>query len=759
MINALFALANVLPHIASLADASVALKTLRRQIERRPFIDIRDTSGATLSTDKHALQLRGGTSSSEREEADWEPDFELRNVTFAYPSRPGVKSLDDVSLRIEPGKMTAFVGQSGSGKSTTVALLLREYDPETGNLKNPSDEELDVEDDENQTLSEDGELGSGGDEKAQPQKKSKLGGLFGSKNNTGDLEKATRKEAEERSRVQGSGTILFAGRDIREYNLQWYRQQISVVSQAPQLFSTSIFGNVAAGLTGTEFEYQPERDTEDSADLETRERLTVIRELVEEALRKAQAWEFVSRLPEGMDTVITGGRAQLLSGGQRQRVALARALVRKPAVLLLDEATSALDTASEDKIRKMLEIEQKERGMTLVVVAHRMSTVVSADKIFVMQSGKVVDEGTYNELLETDRKDQTFRNMVLANQEQQRAGDGSDEDEKALNQNYSHDSTGDDQSGIFSNSSTVGILPEGSGMSTPPNLSRNRSNSTNNKRPDLHMLYSGRGSNFGRMDHTVDGPVGMAGTVNPPVEEEIEPSEDSSPSDEKPNAMDAERPDPLKPRLYSKGTLLKKYWRVMADRKFWFMIGVVCSIASGAGWPIEGWMVGEGVHVLSIEGDDAAVRSGANRWAFWFLILAIADFAVLLANGVAFELTSERVVRNLKREGMAALLRQEVGFFESNEESDAGALTSAMSAKPTDITAASGLILSQILIAVANLLGSMILGFVLSWKIAVVALPPVLVTFFSGWLVRCRAQHLDRVLYTDPAPHDRTCTC
>ena len=248
---------------------------------------------------------------------------------------------------------------------------------------------------------------------------------------------------------------MFAGRDIREYNLEWYRQQISVVSQAPQLFSTSIFGNVAAGLTGTAFEFDPDRDVADSSDEQIRERLEIIRELVVEALTKAQAWEFVVKLPEGMDTLITGGRAQLLSGGQRQRVALARALVRKPAVLLLDEATSALDTASEEKIRQMLEVEQKERGMTLVVIAHRMSTVVSADKIFVMHGGKVVDEGTYDELVEDGRKDQTFKNMVLANQEQQRADTDGTVDEKVADEKNALDALSDDQSGIFSASSTV----------------------------------------------------------------------------------------------------------------------------------------------------------------------------------------------------------------------------------------------------------------------------------------------------------------
>ena len=735
----LFALANVLPHIASLADAGVALTTLRAQIERQPFIDIRNTSGLTLPTP--AGHLEPSLSSSEKPNSvDWTPDFELRNITFAYPSRPAVKSLDDISLRIESGKMTAFVGHSGSGKSTTVGLLLREYDPETGNVLNPAD--VGVEGvDETDTEIVDGEMVIKGEKDQVSTRKqgpgSKLRAMFGVRESRPDVEKPSDEDISNRTRVQGGGTVMFAGRDIREYNLEWYRQQISVVSQAPQLFSTSIFGNVAAGLTGTAFEFDPDRDVEDSSDEQIRERLGIIRELVVEALTKAQAWEFVVKLPEGMDTLITGGRAQLLSGGQRQRVALARALVRKPAVLLLDEATSALDTASEEKIRQMLEIEQKERGMTLVVIAHRMSTVVSADKIFVMHGGKVVDEGTYDELVEDGRKDQTFKNMVLANQEQQRADKEDTVDEKVADEKNALDALSDDQSGIFSASSTVGIMPEGTGRSTPPVLSRFRSNSTA-RRPDVHMLYSGRGSNYGRMDHAVDGPGGIAGTVNPPTthDDQLSRSDTISVQNEKHTGEVSERPDPLKPRRYRKGTLLKKYWHIMANRKMFFLFGVACSIAAGAGWPIEGWLVGEGVDDLSIEGDNAAVRSGANHWAFWFLILALADFAVLIANGVAFELTSERVVRNLKRDGMAALLKQEVGFFESSEESDSGALTSAISSKPTDITGAAGLILSQIIVAIVNLIGSMILGFVLSWKIAIVALPPVLLTFFSGWLVR-----------------------
>jgi ABC-type multidrug transport system fused ATPase/permease subunit len=130
-------------------------------------------------------------------------------------------------------------------------------------------------------------------------------------------------------------------------------------------------------------------------------------------MRKAQAWQFVSKLPDGIDTMIAGGRTGVLSGGQRQRLAIARALVRKPACLLLDEATSALDADTEEQIRLMLERELAERGMTTVIIAHRLSTIAKADCIVVMKDGRVVDQGRYEDLMAKDRLDQTFRQLAI----------------------------------------------------------------------------------------------------------------------------------------------------------------------------------------------------------------------------------------------------------------------------------------------------------------------------------------------------------
>jgi ATP-binding cassette subfamily B (MDR/TAP) protein 1 len=135
---------------------------------------------------------------------------------------------------------------------------------------------------------------------------------------------------------QPPSRILIAGHDLENLNLAWIRSQIGVISQDPQLFTASIFDNVAFGLGGTPWELP----TSTSAP-NYQERLADAKVRVEHALKQAQAWDFVCKLPEGLDTRVNGGRTGLLSGGQRQRIAAARAFVRRPRILLLDEGPCA----------------------------------------------------------------------------------------------------------------------------------------------------------------------------------------------------------------------------------------------------------------------------------------------------------------------------------------------------------------------------------------------------------------------------------
>ncbi|OQE06883.1 hypothetical protein PENVUL_c016G07224 [Penicillium vulpinum] len=179
-----------------------------------------------------------------------------------------------------------------------------------------------------------------------------------------------------------SGEILLDGHDITSLNLQWLRQQVAIVTQQPTLFATTIFENIRFGLIGTEHENSP---------------YSVIENLVFDAAKKANCSEFISALPDGFQTSV-GERGSLLSGGQKQRVAIARAIISDPKVLLLDEATSALDAQAERLVQAALDVAAK--GRTTITISHRLSTITAAENIVVMSHGRVVEQGTHNDLLE-----------------------------------------------------------------------------------------------------------------------------------------------------------------------------------------------------------------------------------------------------------------------------------------------------------------------------------------------------------------------
>ncbi|NXN78765.1 MDR1 protein, partial [Bombycilla garrulus] len=226
-------------------------------------------------------------------------EIEFRNIHFSYPSRPDVKILKGLNLKVQTGKTIALVGASGCGKSTAVQLLQRFYDPD-------------------------------------------------------------------------QGEITLDGRDIRTLNIKWLRENIGIVSQEPVLFATTIAENIRYGR-------------EDISDAE-----------IEQAAKEANAFDFISKLPDKFNTMV-GERGAQLSGGQKQRIAIARALARNPKILLLDEATSALDTQSESIVQAALD--KARAGRTTIVIAHRLSTIRTADTIAGFEKGIVVEQGTHSELM------------------------------------------------------------------------------------------------------------------------------------------------------------------------------------------------------------------------------------------------------------------------------------------------------------------------------------------------------------------------
>jgi subfamily B ATP-binding cassette protein MsbA len=234
------------------------------------------------------------------------------HVKFAYES--GQPVLHDLSFEIARGQVVALVGSSGAGKSTTMDLLARFYDPD-------------------------------------------------------------------------EGRITFDGIDLREAAVASLRSQLGIVTQETILFHDTVRNNIAYGSPG-------------ASDSEIRM-----------AAEAAHALEFVQRLPLGFDAVI-GERGAKLSGGERQRLAIARALLRNPPILLLDEATSSLDTESERLVQDALERLMRDR--TVLVIAHRLSTVQHADRIVVLDHGRIVATGTHDQLLEMDGQYRRLHDLQFA---------------------------------------------------------------------------------------------------------------------------------------------------------------------------------------------------------------------------------------------------------------------------------------------------------------------------------------------------------
>lgn len=168
------------------------------------------------------------------------------------------------------------------------------------------------------------------------------------------------------------GQILIDGMDIREGTLESLRAQIGLVPQDIMLFNDTVKNNITYGVNG------------------------VAEEKIIEAARISMCLDFINKLPEKFDSVV-GERGQLLSIGQRQRIAIARAIIKDPPILIMDEATSQLDSESERAIQKAMENLSKKR--TIIVIAHRLSTVRKADKIIVLDKGRIVESGTHNDLI------------------------------------------------------------------------------------------------------------------------------------------------------------------------------------------------------------------------------------------------------------------------------------------------------------------------------------------------------------------------
>ncbi|KAG9128568.1 hypothetical protein FRC07_000001 [Ceratobasidium sp. 392] len=324
----------------------------------------------------------------------------LHNVTFAYPSRPDQIVLRDVSMFIPANEMTFVVGGSGSGKSTVAQVMCGMYKIQSERIRPGS-----------KALSEYG-YSSPPPPPLDPWDTKPPASRSDTKSPTGPRHShgQSPEDKEYREETPG-GMVVLDDQQLDMLDEKWTRKHVALVSQQCILFDMSVHDNVAIGLAGREDEIMEEDDplAEPSAPYVPR----VSRSRVMDACRVALLHEFIRELPDGYDTILSGGgggggddehdegKGRIsLSGGQRQRLAIARAWMRDPAVLILDEATSALDATA--RILVFEAIKAWRRNKTTIVITHDLAQIAPSDFVYVMKDGRVVQEG-YRYNLEVDR--------------------------------------------------------------------------------------------------------------------------------------------------------------------------------------------------------------------------------------------------------------------------------------------------------------------------------------------------------------------
>jgi ABC-type multidrug transport system fused ATPase/permease subunit len=265
---------------AKINDAQIASKRVFSVLDRKPEID---------PYDRGDRELGAGC------------NIDFRDVQFIYPARPKQLVLKGLNVAIGDKSLVGLMGQTGCGKSTTIQMLSRFYNP-------------------------------------------------------------------------SHGEITVNGKPLNSLDIETWRENISIVLQEPNLFSGTVRDNIRyAKLDATDEE-------------------------IEHVAKLAHIHNDILDMPNGYDTDV-GYKGRALSGGQKQRVAIARGLLRKPKLLLLDEATSALDNATEAKVQEGIEAAHREHPMTIISIAHRLTTIRHSDKILLLDEGEIIEEGNHDQLM------------------------------------------------------------------------------------------------------------------------------------------------------------------------------------------------------------------------------------------------------------------------------------------------------------------------------------------------------------------------
>ncbi|KAG8435252.1 hypothetical protein GDO86_013268 [Hymenochirus boettgeri] len=538
-----FSLGQAAPNLESIANARGAAYEVYKTINKPRLID-------SSSNEGHKLDRLVG-------------QIEFKNINFSYPSRPDIQILKGLNLTVEAGKTVALVGASGCGKSTTIQLLQRFYDP-------------------------------------------------------------------------AKGEVTVDGHDLRTLNIKWLRENIGVVSQEPILFGATIKENIRYGR-------------EDVTDAE-----------IEQATKEANAYDFISKLPDTYETMV-GERGAQLSGGQKQRIAIARALVRNPKILLLDEATSALDTQSESIVQSALD--KARAGRTTIVIAHRLSTIRTADLIAGFHNGAVVELGTHEELM---KKQGVYYSLVML----QKSGD-KEKDEEESEEEESSDS-GEYTENDMNEEYEAEELQENKGTEII-------------RRDSLHRRSSRRKSKRSSKRKSKS------------EEENAKETEDDLPEVSLGEIMALNKPE----------------W-------FYILIGVIAAAICGGIYPTFAVIFGKIIGAFQ-EKDPDRKSEKTILLSLMFLVLGIISLIVYCIMGFAFGISGENLTMRLRSLSFKALLRQEIGYFDDHSNA-VGVLLTRLATDASQVKGASGSRLGLLTMSTCTLLAAIIIAFIHGWQLTLLIL-------------------------------------
>ncbi|KAG0199551.1 Multidrug resistance protein 1 [Mortierella sp. GBA30] len=430
-----------------------------------------------------------------------------------------------------------------------------------------------------------------------------------------------------------SGSVTLDGIEIKDYNVTFLRDSIGIVSQEPVLFNASIKQNIALGIRK---EQAPPTDQE-----------------IEDACRLSNAHDFISKLPDKYDTMV-GEKGALLSGGQKQRIAIARALIKNPRILLLDEATSALDTESERTVQAALD--NASAGRSTIVVAHRLSTIMNADVIYVMEKGVVIQSGTHKTLLEQGG---AYAELVA---KQQLKSGGTDKDQTQT----------EDVPAIDANKVDMAVAPE---------ISRRKSS---NK---LGRMLSMRSSIMSR--NKADSTIAIGDGLN----EET-----------------AEQKQEWERRAKAQSAPIGRVLKIMKPEIPMAIFGGIMSAVNGAIYPVFAKIFSRMLNILR-DPSSPTFTKDANFWSLMFVVIACVDFFAMGFSVYIFDLIGEKMALRMRTLSFKAIISQEMGFFDEERHST-GALSSRLA---TDAYRMHELV-SQLLKTACSTLAIIIIGLVFAFS-------------------------------------------